>query len=222
MSNNIGDNTRRPARLRVMIADDVMETRRSTRLMLTLIPEVKVVAIAQNGRQAVELARQHKPDIALMDVSMPEMDGVSAIEQMVKEQPGIGCIVISAERDSDTLRRAMSVGAKGYLIKPTTSEELVTTVRRVAKIIQEERSPDEQAERRRHERRIYLQQMAMQFVKKRRTDNKALAVFEELAADPSCDVPWLQSLAVIYVFRQEWRKLHSLSARLEQLTRKSS
>ena len=94
-------------RLRVLIADDVMETRRSTRLMLTLIPEAKLVAIAQNGREAVEVAQKQKLDIALMDVSMPEMDGVTAIEEMLKIQPGMGCIVISAERDSEILRRAM-------------------------------------------------------------------------------------------------------------------
>lgn len=201
-----------------MIADDVMETRRSTRLMLTMIPEAKLVAIAQNGREAVEIARKHKLDIALMDVSMPEMDGVTAIEEMLKVQPEIGCIVISAERDSDTLRRAMSVGAKGYLIKPATSEEFVETFRRVAEVVQTGQLQDKKQQHERHERKIYLQQMAMQYVKSRRTDDSALAIFEELAADPDCEVPWLQSLAVIYVFRQEWRKLSELANRLAQLT----
>jgi YesN/AraC family two-component response regulator len=211
------ENAAHPTQLRVMIADDVMETRRSTRLMLTLLPEAKLVALAHDGRQAVEMAREHKPDIALMDVSMPHMNGVDAIEQMVKENPGIGCIVISAERDKETLRRAMSVGAKGYLIKPITSEELVTTVRRVAEAIEHDRSLERQAEEE-HEHKLYLQQMAMQYVKARRTDDEALAVFEELAADPDCDVPWLQSLAVVYVFRQEWKKLQMLAGRLDELT----
>jgi lipopolysaccharide biosynthesis regulator YciM len=60
--------------------------------------------------------------------------------------------------------------------------------------------------------------MAMQYVKSRRTDDKALAVFEELAADPHCEVPWLQSLAVVYIFRQEWPKLSKLANRLAQST----
>ncbi len=214
MSNeNIGH----ASQLRVMIADDVMETRRSMRLMLTLLPEAKLVAIAHDGRQAVEMAREHKPNIALMDVSMPHMDGVSAIEQMVKESPGMGCIVISAERDKETLRRAMTIGAKGYLIKPVTSEELIATIRRVAKSIGNDRSIEQQ-DAKKHERKIYLQQMAMQYVKARRTDDEALGIFEELAADPKCAVPWLQSLAVIYVFRQEWKKLQVLAQRLEGLT----
>jgi YesN/AraC family two-component response regulator len=206
------------SQLRVMIADDVMETRRSTRLMLTMIPEAKLVAIAQNGREAVEIARKHKLDIALMDVSMPEMDGVTAIEKMLEVQPGLGCIVISAERDSDTLRRAMSIGAKGYLIKPATSEEFVETFRRVANLVQTGQLQKNPAQQNQHERKIYLQQMAMQYVKSRRTDDKALAIFEELAADPHCEVPWLQSLAVIYVFRREWHKLSALAGRLAKLT----
>jgi YesN/AraC family two-component response regulator len=205
-------------RLRVLIADDVMETRRSTRLMLTLIPEAKLVAIAQNGREAVEIAQKLELDIALMDVSMPEMDGVTAIEEMLKIQPGLGCIVISAERDNEMLRRAMSVGAKGYLIKPVTTDEFVETFRRVANQVKTGPLTDKQAELNRHERNVYLQQMAMQYVKSRRTDDEALAVFEELAADPRCELPWLQSLAVIYVFRQEWQKLSKLADRLDKLT----
>ncbi|MCB9420548.1 MAG: response regulator [Ardenticatenaceae bacterium] len=204
--------------LRVLIADDVMETRRSTRLMLTLIPEARLVAVAQNGREAVEIARKQKLDIALMDVSMPEMDGVTAIEQMLKIQPGMGCIVISAERDSEILRRAMAVGAKGYLIKPTTTDEFVETFQRVANLIQSGQLQKPHTQHDQLERRIYLQQMAMQYVKSRRTDDQALAVFEELAAAPDCEVPWLQSLAVVYVFRQEWHKLAQLAERLAQAT----
>lgn len=204
------------SQLRVLIADDVMETRRSTRLMLTMIPEAKLVAVAQNGREAVEIARKQKLDIALMDVSMPEMDGVTAIGKMLQYQPGIGCIVISAERDSEVLRRAMAAGAKGYLIKPATTDEFVETFRRVANLVQTGQLQKNHIQQDKHERRVYLQQMAMQYVKSRRTDDKALAVFEELAADPNCEVPWLQSLAVVYVFRQEWHKLRELANRLAQ------
>lgn len=206
------------SQLRVLIADDVMETRRSTRLMLTMIPEAKLVAIAHNGREAVEIAQKQKLDIALMDVSMPEMDGVTAIEKMLEIQPGIGCIVISAERNSETLRRAMLVGAKGYLIKPTTTDEFVEAFRRVANLVQTGQLQMKPPQHSNHERKVFLQQLAMQYVKSRRTDDKALAIFEELAADPQCEVPWLQSLAVIYVFRQEWHKLSQLANRLAVLT----
>jgi YesN/AraC family two-component response regulator len=85
-------------RLRVLIADDIVEMRRSTRLMLTLVPDVEVVAIAHNGREAVEMTHKHKPDIALMDVNMPEMDGLDAIKLMMQTHPPLVCVVVSAER----------------------------------------------------------------------------------------------------------------------------
>ncbi|MFQ5434923.1 MAG: response regulator [Anaerolineae bacterium] len=116
--------------LTILIADDVQETRRSTRLMMSLISNVKVVAIAQNGRQAVELAREHHPDIAVMDVNMPHMDGLSAIANMLRIQPQLACVVVSAERDMETLRRAMALGVRAYLTKPFTSEELVEVMAR--------------------------------------------------------------------------------------------
>src|SRR5574339_730237 len=95
---------------RVLIADDVQETRRNTRLMLATIDDVEVVAIAANGVQAVQLAEQHHPDILLLDINMPEMDGLSAYRKIAQVHPDIGCIIISAEKDTITLRTAMSIG----------------------------------------------------------------------------------------------------------------
>ena len=69
-----------PKKLRVLIADDVQETRRSVRLMLSLNPDVVVVAIAVNGRQAVEMAKEHHPDVLVMDVNMPELTGLAAFK----------------------------------------------------------------------------------------------------------------------------------------------
>lgn len=215
MSDGSGKTMVKSPRLRVMIADDNLEIRRSTRLMLTQIPEVKVIAIAHDGRQAVEMAIDHQPDIILMDVSMPELDGVTAIEEILKRCPNIGCIVISTERDSEVLRRAMASGAKGYLVKPITTEELTDAVRRVGKLVQENKLTEDREKRLKFERKVFLQQLATEYVKARRTDDKALAVFEELAADMECEIPWLQSLALIYVFRKEWVKLKRLAVRLE-------
>jgi DNA-binding NarL/FixJ family response regulator len=98
------------AKLRVLIADDKAETRRSTRLMLTLIPEVEIMALAHNGREAIELAREHRPDIALMDVNMPGMTGLEAIAHMRQQQPNLACIVISAEQQRHIYR---SNGGRG-------------------------------------------------------------------------------------------------------------
>jgi DNA-binding NarL/FixJ family response regulator len=210
------DQVQPPNRLRVLIADDVAETRRSTRLMLSLIPNVEIIAIAKNGREAVELARQHKPDIALMDVNMPQMNGLRAIELMIKENRTLACVIISAERDTETLLEAMAVGARGYLTKPFTTDQLVETIARISRGIMAARADSDQVQTVRRQRDIYLTELANEYAKQRRTDDKALLVYEELAARPDCEKQWLISLAMIYVLRQEWPKLKVLAGRLEQ------
>ena len=148
-----------------MVADDVTETRRSTRLMLTLIPNVEIVAIAKNGREAVELARQHKPDIALMDVNMPQMNGLQAIEIMVSERPEMACIILSAERDTETLLEAMAVGARGYLTKPFTSDQLIEAVARISHSISANNAQNDQVAKLRRQRDIYMVELANEYVK---------------------------------------------------------
>lgn len=205
-------------RLRILIADDVLETRRSTRLMLTLIPEAEIVAIAQDGRQAVEMAQEYLPDIALIDVNMPEMDGLTAIEKMLQIRPEMACVVISAERDKPTLQKAVAVGAREYLVKPFTSDQLVETIERVKEEVLANRKDAPQTARSRQKRAHHLRERATKYAKSGRIDNKALAVFEELAADPDCELRWLMGLAIIYVFRRRWGKLKVLTERLEQRT----
>lgn len=207
--------------LRVLIADDVSETRRSTRLMLTLLPNVEVVAMAGDGRQAVAMAQSHQPDIVLMDVNMPTMDGFSAIREMLQYRPDMGCIVISAEQDRHTFKEAMAVGARGFITKPFTAEQLVDVVERVAQELQKSRRRFQQGEKLRQQRDMYLKELATEYVKTRRTDDKAVAVFEELAADPDCDPRWLMALALVYVLRGHWSKLKEVAARLEQINANS-
>lgn len=205
-----------PDRLRAIIADDVPEMRRSTRLMMTLVPTIEVVAIAHNGRQAIEMAREHKPDIALLDINMPEMDGLTAIETLMRENPHMACVVMSAERDRTYLQRAISVGARGYLIKPFTSDALVSELQRVTKVLETQRRQVAKGDQVRRQRDDYLKELATTYRKARRTDDKAIALFEELAKSPNCDRQWLITLAMIYVIRQKWSKLKVLSERLER------
>ncbi len=205
--------------LRILIADDTQQTRRSTRLMLTLIPAVEVVAMAQNGREAVELARKYRPDVALMDVNMPQLDGLSAIKAMRQMLPDLVCLVISAERDNKTLRAAMVAGAQDYLIKPFTTEELHDAIQRIRPKVRSGQSQQYETEKIRQQRDAYLKQLADEYAKGRRTDDKALHVFEELATDPRCDLRWLGHLATIYLMRREWKQLKLLAERLEQVDR---
>jgi YesN/AraC family two-component response regulator len=206
-------------KLRVLIADDAQETRRNTRLMLATIDDVEVVAIAANGLQAVQLAEEHHPDIVLLDINMPEMDGLSAFRKIVQTHPDIGCIIISAEKDTTTLRTAMSIGVQEYLIKPFTVEELEVAVARVQERVKQTRLKLAQAEQLRRRNIAYLTQLASEYAKTRRTDDQAIEVFEQLADNPQCEARWLQNLAMIYVVRQQWGKLKILAEKVEQRTK---
>ena len=199
---------------RVLIADDVLETRRNTRLMLADNPMVDIVAIAHNGREAVELAIKHQPDIALLDINMPEMNGFEAFQAMYKIFPTMACVIISAEDDNQSFRSAMNVGAREYLVKPFTVYQLNNAVKRVGDIVKAEREKAEVADRLKKQRSSYLLQLATEYSKTRRTDDEAVEVFEQLAANPKCEVRWLRTLAMLYIIRQEWMKLQVLAGRL--------
>ncbi len=199
---------------RVLIADDVLETRRNTRLMLADNPMVDIVAIAHNGREAVELAKKHQPDIALLDINMPEMNGFEAFQAMYKIFPTMACVIISAEDDNQSFRSAMNVGAREYLVKPFTVYQLNNAVKRVGDIVKAEREKAEVAARLKEQRSSYLLQLATEYSKTRRTDDEAVEVFEQLAANPKCEVRWLRTLAMLYIIRQEWMKLQVLAGRL--------
>ena len=202
-------------KLRVLIADDVQETRRNTRLMLATIDDVEVVAIAANGIQAVQLAKEHHPDIVLLDINMPEMDGLTAFRNIAQIHPDTGCIIISAEKDSSTLRAAISLGVQEYLIKPFTIDELEGAIGRVDQKVQGNRKKLAQMDDLKRKKEDYLKQLATEYSKARRTDDKAMEVFEQLADYPNCEARWLQTLAMIYVVRQEWSRLKILAAKLE-------
>jgi len=207
-------------KLRVLIADDVQETRRNTRLMLATIDDVEVVAIAANGVQAVDLAKEHHPDIVLLDINMPELDGLSAYRRIAHIHPDTGCIIISAEKDTTTLRAAMSIGVQEYLIKPFTGDELEKAIARVSERVVKQRIKLAQDTQLRKQREAYLTQLAVEYAKTRRTDDKAVEVFEQLAAYPQCEMRWLQNLAMIYIIRQDWGKLKLLASNVEQRIKK--
>lgn len=199
---------------RVLIADDVLETRRNTRLMLADNPMVDIVAIAHNGREAVELAKRHQPDIALLDINMPEMNGFEAFQEMHRIFPTMACVIISAEDDNQSFRSAMNVGAREYLVKPFTVYQLNNAVKKVGDIVKTDRDEAAVSERLRNQRASYLIQLAGEYARTRRTDDEALEVFEQLAANPECDIRWLRTLAMLYIIRQEWLKLEVLAGRL--------
>ncbi len=204
--------------IRVLIADDIQETRRNTRLMLAMNPEVEVVAIARNGNQAISLAEKHSPDLAILDINMPDIDGLTAFEAMKKTNPNIACIIISAEKDSVTFRKAMSAGAREFLIKPFTVDELNLAVHKVSQLVVMNRRDTLQIPNDQERSETDLKRLASEYARNRCTDDEALQVFEELAVNPNCEVRWLRILAMMYVIRQDWAKLQGLAERLYQRT----
>ncbi|HQV95951.1 MAG TPA: response regulator, partial [Anaerolineales bacterium] len=161
-------------------------------------------------------AKEHRPDIVLLDINMPEMDGLTAYREIAKVYPEIGCIIISAEKDAATFRTAISIGVQEYLIKPFTGDELEDAIGKVRVRVEQAQQRIMQDTQVRKQREVYLVQLATEYSKTRRTDDQAMEVFEQLALNPQCEPRWLQTLAMIYVVRQKWDRLKVLAGKLEK------
>ena len=207
-------------KLRILIADDVQETRRNTRLMIAAVENTEVVAIASNGRQAVEMTEEQHPDIVILDINMPEMDGLTAYKQIAQAHPETACIVISAEDSPVIKEAAASIGVQEYLVKPFFVEDMEAAIHRIVERMRESRQKKTAAALQDKNSEAYLEALGHEYMKDGRTDDQAVQVFERLAMNPHCALLWLETLAMIYAIRQEWGKLKLLAARLEQETKK--
>jgi YesN/AraC family two-component response regulator len=208
-------NTPKKEKLRILIADDFQETRRNTRLMLATLDDVEVVAIASNGQQAVEMTKEHRPDIVILDVNMPVMDGLTAFKHIIQEYPGTGCIIISAENNPTTVSKALSIGIQEYLVKPFLTEELGAAIKHVSEQLRETRHKIVQLNQSNANYVAYLEQLASEYLKEGRTDDEATQIFERLAENPQCNLRWLETLAMMYAIQRKWGKLKLLAERLE-------
>ena len=119
------------ARIRVMTVDDHPIFRGGLAALLAAYPDLKLVAEAGNGRQAVELFRTHRPDVTLMDLSMPVMGGVEAIEHIIAEFPDARIIALTTWDGDGDIHRALDAGARGYLLKDVVSHEVADAIRSV-------------------------------------------------------------------------------------------
>jgi len=125
--------------IRLLIADDIQQTRENIRKLLLFEPSVEVVGVASNGEEAVELALLHAPDIVLMDINMPGMDGLQALKTIREQLPTTQVIMLTVQDDPGYLREALQFGARDYLIKPPTIDELLSTIQKTHEIGRRER-----------------------------------------------------------------------------------
>jgi len=118
-------------KIRIVVADDHAIIREGLRIMLGNQPDMEMVGIAANGREAIRLVDERKPDVAVMDISMPELNGIEAIQQMLPRHPHLQIVVLSIHETKPYVYRALKAGAMGYLIKETAGLEVVDAVRAV-------------------------------------------------------------------------------------------
>ncbi len=119
-------------RIKLLIADDHPVVRMGLRGMLDGQEDFEVVAEAENGAQAVEAAERLRPDVVLMDLRMPEMDGVTATTRIVERTPGVRILVLTTSDSGADILRAVEIGATGYILKDAPREELFRAVRAAA------------------------------------------------------------------------------------------
>ncbi len=117
--------------IRVLVTDDIANTREDIKRLLYFEDDMEVVGEAGDGNEAVALAIAMKPDVILMDVNMPGLDGISATEEISMKAPECAIIIVSIQGEQEYLRKAMSAGAREYMVKPLTSAELAETIRKV-------------------------------------------------------------------------------------------
>jgi pilus assembly protein CpaE len=117
--------------IRVLIVDDIAETRDHLAKLLSFDGDIAVVGAAASGEEALEQAEKLRPDIVLMDINMPGMDGITATEQLSSRVPTTATIMMSVQGEADYLRRSMLAGAREFLVKPFSSDELTASIRQV-------------------------------------------------------------------------------------------
>ncbi len=117
--------------IRVLIVDDIPETRDHLAKLLGFEADFEVVGSAASGREAIEVAARLTPDVVLMDINMPDMDGITATERLSAEVPTASVVMMSVQGEADYLRRSMLAGAREFLVKPFSSDELASSIRQV-------------------------------------------------------------------------------------------
>ena len=127
-------------KIRVLIVDDNTEMRDNVRRLIQFDKNIEVSGVASSGGEGIEKSKKLQPDVVIMDINMPDMDGIKATDSIRKINPFTQIIILSVQSDSNYMRRAMLAGARDFLPKPPSIDELTAAIQRAGKIAQEERS----------------------------------------------------------------------------------
>jgi NarL family two-component system response regulator YdfI len=119
--------------IKLLIADDHLIIRQGLRLILETEPDFELVGEASDGAEALKLCKKLKPHVVLMDLRMPNMDGLTAIEKLLAEQPEIAVVILTTFNEDELMLRGLQAGARGYLLKDTDRSTLFDTIRAAAR-----------------------------------------------------------------------------------------
>jgi DNA-binding NarL/FixJ family response regulator len=119
-------------RIKVLLADDHTVVREGLRALLMAEPDMEIVGEAENGRQAIQLTKQHLPDVVVMDIAMPVLNGIESTRQITRGAPGCKVLILSSYSDDEYVRQVTEAGAVGYLVKQTAASELLKAIREVS------------------------------------------------------------------------------------------
>ena len=126
-------------KVRVLIVDDVAETRENVRRLLQFEADIEVVGAARTAEEGIQLTSELDPDVVLMDINMPDMDGIAATEAIRQRSPQAQVVILSVQGDQNYMRRAMLAGARDFLTKPPMGDDLISAVRRSGELSRAER-----------------------------------------------------------------------------------
>jgi pilus assembly protein CpaE len=127
-------------KIRILIVDDIAETRENIRKLLQFESDVDVVGAARSGKEGIQLAQELDPDVVLMDINMPDIDGITATDIIRKKSSHIQVVILSVQSDQNYMRKAMLAGARDFLTKPPLGDELISAIRRAGDMAQAERA----------------------------------------------------------------------------------
>src|SRR6266849_3928680 len=118
-------------KIRVLLADDHTVVRQGLRALLAAEDDIEIVGEAENGRQAIQLAKKLLPDVAVIDIAMPVLNGLEATRQIMRSVPATKVLILSSYSDDEYVQQLTEAGARGYLVKQTAANDLIKAIREV-------------------------------------------------------------------------------------------